>query len=531
MDKGLGQGIARALAIAGLLVLAVPGAAGAYTTAPGYAAEDYATGFPKSPTNQWGPVGVAFDQSDNLYVADNYDGNMYRLQPGGGVASGATRVTQSPIPGQVTGLAISRSGDVYVARYGAGDVVQVDPGTGIVLRTVASVPCASGLAIDPTSGDLFVSENQCGSTIWRVSGYATGPGMVTSYASAPGADGLAFDSDGTLYAASDGTVMKIDGAQSPTPGLTADIASVPEADGVAIGVPVAGQPPFLVANRNDGIVTRVDFSQWLPSETNIFKGGSRGDFVAVDSDGCLYITQSDSIVRLAGALGSCAFLPSTPGASSPPPSPRVIATVLGASTHRACTLMRSLKFRLRQQGRIRLRTATIYVNGRRVKQLNGSAVTAPIVLSHLPKSSFTVKVIAITTKSKQLITRQFFAQCQKPKPAACVNTRSMTVRVPQPRGSRAVAVAVYVNGHRTDVAHGRSITRITLKGLPHGRFTVKLVTRDARGARSTSSQTFLGCPNSTGHSGPALIGGPKKPRPGGPRGGRRAEAAEGMPPA
>jgi hypothetical protein len=160
--------------------------------------------------------------------------------------------------------------------------------------------------------------------------------------------------------------------------------------------------------------------------------------------------------------------------------------------------MRSLTLRLRQQGRVRLRTATIYINGRRVKQLKGSAVTAPIVLSRLPGGSFTVKIVAITTNGKQLIAREFYTNCQKPAPPACISTRTLTVRVPQPRGSRVVAVAVYVNGRRTDAAHGRSITRITLKGLPHGRFTVKLITRDARGKRSTSSQAFLGCPFSTG---------------------------------
>jgi sugar lactone lactonase YvrE len=500
MEMGLRHRLARAVALATLLLIALPGVAGAYTTDAGYAASDYATGFPASPTSHAGPIGVAFDQSDNLYVADSSDGNLYRFQPGGGVASSATRVTQSPISGQITGLVVSRSGDLYLARYGAGDVVQIDPGTGQVLRTVATVPCATGLAIDPASGDLFVSENQCGSTIWRVSGFASGPGTTTAYAHVRGVDGLAFDPGGTLYAEADGTIAKVNGTQSPTPGASAVVATVPRADGVAFGAPVAGQPPFLVANRNDGVVTRVDFNQGGASLSDIFSGGTRGDFVAVDSHGCLYVTQSASIVRIAGAAGSCAFEPSTLGASSAAPAPRVIATVLGARPHQACTLMRSLKFRLRQQGRVRLRAATIYLNGRRVKQLTGSAVTAPIVLSRLPSSSFTLKVIATTMSGKQLITTQFFANCQKPKPAACVNTSSLTVSVPQAHGRRVVAVEVYVNGHLTRVVHGPSITRVALKLLPRGRFTVKLVTRDARGRRATTSHSFLGCATSTKHS-------------------------------
>src|SRR5437763_4317918 len=150
----LKPGVVRVALVASTLLLALPGAAGAYSTAPGYQASDYATGFPKSAPNDWGPIGIAFDTSDNLYVADRADANIYRFQPGGGPASDATRLTPSPIPGLITGLAVSPSGDIYLARYGAGDIVQIDPGTGEVIRTVASVPCATGLAIDPASGDL-----------------------------------------------------------------------------------------------------------------------------------------------------------------------------------------------------------------------------------------------------------------------------------------------------------------------------------------------------------------------------------------
>ena len=124
---GLRHGAVRAVLIAGVALLGLPGAAGAYTTAAGYVASDYATGFPENTANDWGPIGIAFDQSDNLYVADAADGNIYRFQPGGGTASDATRVTSSPIPGNITGLVVSSDGDIFVARYAAGDVVQVSP--------------------------------------------------------------------------------------------------------------------------------------------------------------------------------------------------------------------------------------------------------------------------------------------------------------------------------------------------------------------------------------------------------------------
>src|SRR5947209_19481421 len=89
-----------------LLALLLPARAHAYTTAGGYRAQDYATGFADLSCCGWGPIGVAFDQSDNLYVADSADGNLYRFQPGGGQAGPATRVSQKPIPGNPKGLAI-----------------------------------------------------------------------------------------------------------------------------------------------------------------------------------------------------------------------------------------------------------------------------------------------------------------------------------------------------------------------------------------------------------------------------------------
>lgn len=486
MDVGLRWGVARAMAIAAVLLLAVPAAGGAYTTTPGYTAHDYATGLPASPASHWGPLGIAFDQSDNLYVADSFDGNIYRFQPGGGPASTSTQVTQSPIPGQITGLVISSSGDMYVARYQAGDVVQVDPLNGQVIRTIASVPCATGLAIDPVSGDLFVSENQCGSTIYRVSGFASSPGTVSTYASAPGVDGLTFDSTGSLYAVSDGAILRVTGTQSSTPGATSQVATVPEADGIAFGAPVAGQPMFLVVNRNDGVLTRIDFNQGSTTQTNVFTGGTRGDFVSVDSYGCLFITQSTSVVRIGGAGGTCSFEPSASGAA---PHARVLATTV----HRACALTRSLRFRLSQQGRVRLRSATIYVDGRRVKHVKGSAVTAPIVISKLPRASFRLEVVAITSKGKRLVTKKFYANCAKPAKTACVSTGKLVVRVPRKRGSSVTAVQVYVDGRLIKLVHGRDITRVTLSGLPRGRFTVELLTRGANGSLGTSRMHFASC--------------------------------------
>lgn len=481
-----------ALLVAAGLLFGLPGAAGAYSTAPGYSATTVATGFPEDTANHWGPIGIAFDPSDNLYVADTADGNIYRFQPGGGEASPGTQLTSSPIPGHIEGLAVTAAGELYLARYQAGDVVQVDPGTGAVLRTVANVKCATGLAVDPASGDLFVSQNLCGSTIYRVSGYESGPGTVSAYASAHGVDGLAFDqTSGTLYAESDGNVLRIAGTASPIHGAVTAMTHVANADGLAFGAHSSGEAPYLVANRTDGRVTRVDFGQGLPAQTDIFSGGSRGDFAAVDSNGCLYITQSASVVRIGGAGDACRLQPSTPG---PPPAPAVIVTQLGGPhPARACERIQSLRLRVRQQGRVRLRSATVYLNGKVAKRLTGDAVTAPFVLAHLPRTSFTVTIVAVTTTGRQVATTQHYRNCDRSSRARCTGTRALRVLVPQRRGDPARLVAAYVNGRRVAMLHGRAVRRLTLHRLPHGRFTVRLYVRYARGRPAGTSRTYMGC--------------------------------------
>jgi sugar lactone lactonase YvrE len=485
---------ARRSALAALLVAAVmlasAGTAGAYTTTPGYVASDYVTGFP---AKTWGPIGIAFDQSDNLYVGDPIDGYIYRFQPGGGQSSAATRLNESPIPGDIVGLAITRGGRIYVARYNAGDVVEIDAGTGQVLREVVSgIPGATGLAVDPISGDLFVSQNSAGSTIWRISNFANGPGTATAYVpGVPGVDGLAFDSDGTLYAEDDGKILRIAGTSSLAPGVLSDIAYVSEADGLAFGVhPPSSGLPFLIANRNDGTVTQVDFGGGVPSTTDIFTGGSRGDFAAVDSHGCLYLTQTTSIVRITGANGTCGTLsPSTPG-TVPNPALAITHSVPARrpGSARACVRVSQLTLRVSQRGGVRVRSAAIYLNGRLSKRVRGSAVTAPITVSHVPAGSFMVKVVATTTNGKTLTTREFYTNCQPPPQCA-----RLSVVIPAPRHQRITRVYAYVNGRNALTAHGRKITRIVLKKLPRGSYTVKLVTLSSRGGRKTTTNTYVGC--------------------------------------
>jgi len=99
-------------------------------------------------------------------------------------------------------------------------------------------------------------------------------------------------------------------ANLPSKGAVTPIADVPYADGIAVaGSNNPNQPPFLFVNRNDGIITKIDVSTSPPTLTDIVTDGTRGDFVTVGSDGCLYATQSTTVAKVTQTDGSCALAP------------------------------------------------------------------------------------------------------------------------------------------------------------------------------------------------------------------------------
>jgi hypothetical protein len=305
----LGRGIR--LALAATLVVtqwfvsgAINDARAAGTPAAGYAVTDFATGFSTFLFYGPGPIGVAFDAQGNLYSTAYLSGGLYRFPPAGGTFE--TSLISS-VGFRVTGLAFDKAGRLFVARQGEGDVLELDPATGAVKATVASGICSpNAVVVDPLSGDLFVSS--CG-TVLRLSGYQGSPVTPTLYTANVSVDGLTFAPDGTLYGAS-GAVYRITGTSDSAPGTASVIAAVPAADGVALVAPANGsQITQLAVNRNDGIITLVDFSVQPVTYTDIVTGGSRGDFVGVGPDKCLYATQSDEIEKVTAADGSCPFLP------------------------------------------------------------------------------------------------------------------------------------------------------------------------------------------------------------------------------
>src|SRR5205807_10390096 len=109
---------------------------------------------------------------------------------------------------------------------------------------------------------------------------------------------------------------------------------------------------------------------------------------------------------------------------------------------KACVRMRGLTLRVSQRGGIRLRSAAIYLNGRLARRVSGEATTGVIVLAHVPAGSFTLKVVATSTRGQTFTTRRFFPNCQS---ARCAR---LVLALHGPGHSRIVAVDAYVNGRK-----------------------------------------------------------------------------------
>jgi hypothetical protein len=290
------------------------------TAAPGYAVTTFASNFPLDCFTGIGPIGIAFDANNNLLVGDAQNNNIYSFGRPGGTAGPATLLGNVFVAsaGSLSGMVFTADGRFYSILANGNKVVEINPASASVIRVVAQLSGGSryALAVDPVSGDLFASGFD---GIERLSDYSSGPATVTHYVSGD-FDGIVFAGDGTLYAAAGGQggIYRINGTNSPAPGVAVAIAFLSSPDGIALeSNPADASKPFLYVNRNNGIITRIDTSALPATPANpcggpcsdVYTGGSRGDFVTVGNDGCLYATQSERVIKLTKADGTCGFKP------------------------------------------------------------------------------------------------------------------------------------------------------------------------------------------------------------------------------
>ena len=315
-------------------------AAAPYVTTSEYAAADFATSFPSADVGNdsdgdapydplgltTGPIGLAFDSAGYLWVGDLASGGLYRFPPAGGPADSATFVSQ--LSAGISDIAFSPDRRMYIANQSEGTILEVSPTTGAILRTVtAAVQCPTGMAFDPLSGDLFVSQGilRGAHRPHRGSG-ADNPTIVNYTVGTSTVDGVAFTPDGTLYAVDgprgpDTTLQTFEGTLSDEPGaLLSTVATVPYGDGLTFSKPVGTfRAPVRLREPQRWGGTRVDLTG-ATGPLNIMTGGTRGDFMTTGPDGCLYPTQSESVVKITFTDGFCDGMPTLVPPSPPPGS-------------------------------------------------------------------------------------------------------------------------------------------------------------------------------------------------------------------
>ncbi len=294
-----------------------------------FAVSQFATGFlsPQFAGLCFGPTGMAFDSSGNMYVATYFEGNVYKFGPSGGAAGSANRITTSPYAStdQLSGLAFSKDGQhLYMARQfggGGGDVVEISLTDGSIIReVVGGISCATALATDPISGDLFVSQpctppTGSNNIVRIINPQAVSP-STSIYASPGQSSDLTFAPDGTLYTTSYNAgfgnlyIASISGTNSMTPGTVTYLAIDNNAASAVVPAfnPInVSAPQFLLLNRILNDVAELDLTKMPPVTSEALTGGSQGLYMKTGPDGCAYATQSDRIIRITALDGTCNF--------------------------------------------------------------------------------------------------------------------------------------------------------------------------------------------------------------------------------
>jgi kumamolisin len=306
---------------------------------PGYAIAPFATGFVPLDTNFGGLTdgcrgasGLAFDAVGNLYVSDLHSGNLYRFGAAGGEVGPATLITPTPLGPGIEALAFGHDGKLYAAQnattgnFFTGAVLEINPATGAITRTVAeSITCASFLATDPASGDLFVNDSCAGGgsengSVWRIENPGSASPTTTVYTSTPGVNGgMSISTGGTLYMLSyrdnggAGGVVAISGTASATPG---QVTVVPGITGPALGITATGAQAngdaealtMMASPGTDGFAPGIrsyDITGATAATTSLLMENAYANVQVTGPDGCLYVSVNVAVYRITNADGSC----------------------------------------------------------------------------------------------------------------------------------------------------------------------------------------------------------------------------------
>ncbi len=148
------------------------------------------------------PIGMAFDPSGNLFVADQNRMTIYKVTPSGAVS---TFASGSNLWG-VSFLTFDSQGNLYASTGHGVDKITPNGTLSVFASEGLSIP--TGLAFD-SKGDLFVANAADFKADTGFISEITPNGKVSRFASGFSIpEGLAFDSQGNLFVANMGTNIR-----------------------------------------------------------------------------------------------------------------------------------------------------------------------------------------------------------------------------------------------------------------------------------------------------------------------------------
>ena len=242
----------------------------------------FATGFADSGAGI-SPLGIAFSPDGQTIYLSGGAGrdSLYRFSLAGGQATTPLATLDVPL----YDMGFDSSGSLW-ATTGGGPLVQLDPTTGQIINRYGN-GITLGMAIDPNSTKIYVA-SASGVEIFDTKTHQFTPFSATRV------DGLALNpADGSLWGVTwpnNGQVVQFDKHGNASVMLVHDRRGRP---GVrpSTGTALAGL--LFLSHDEGGNLTMVDLATM--QSVDVATGGSRGDFIHMDANGRLYITQSTEV--------------------------------------------------------------------------------------------------------------------------------------------------------------------------------------------------------------------------------------------
>jgi hypothetical protein len=302
-----------------------PCAAGIFTGSHGYQATTFATGLPAGPfgTNACdGAFGLAFDGQGNVYVSDQYNGNLYRFPPSGGSA-GDSNYLGHALGGGAYELAFGNGGQLYGiepapgGNITAGTVVQLSPQTGALIRVVTkALVLPTWLAVDQRTGDLYVTNGGSGGNfspdMWQIQDPASTdpahPPNVSVFATdSAGFNGVAVAPDGTVYALTrDARLVSFRPPRAGALAAETTVAHVPSNSifSLTLGSIASDGAPTSVYIDSSSL-DQIDLANGRITTLVTSAAGAALGNMRVGPDGCLYVGTLTRVIRVSPTNGSC----------------------------------------------------------------------------------------------------------------------------------------------------------------------------------------------------------------------------------